>query len=87
MASSSHHILEGSLMKFSIKHLINILIKLSMKHLTICAMFMVIKKMKGGEEKNEFLSNGTGKKVISSYGMIISVTLQHILKIHFDDDL
>ena len=86
MASSSHHNLEGPLMKFSIKHLINILIKLSIKHLTICAMFMVIKKTKGGQEKNEFLSNETVKKAIFSYGMIISVTLPHILKIYSDDD-
>ena len=37
--------------------------------------------------KNEFLSNEIVKKAISGYGMIISVTLQHILKIFSDEDL
>ena len=36
---------------------------------------------------NEFLSKEIVKKAISSYGMVISVTLQHILKIYSDDDL
>ena len=37
--------------------------------------------------KNEFLSKEIVKKAISGYGMIISVTLQHIPKIYSDDDL
>ena len=38
-------------------------------------------------KKREFLSNKIVKNVISGYAMIISVTLQHILKIYTDDDL
>ena len=39
------------------------------------------------KEKRELLSSEIVKKAISGYGMIISVTLQHILKIYFADDL
>ena len=67
-------------MKLSINFLINNLMKL----LIISSM---IKKMKEIQQKNEFLSREIGKKAISGYGMIISATLQHILKIYSDDGL
>ena len=47
---------------------------------------MVIKK-KIKQERDENLLKETVKKVIFDYGVIISVMLQHILKIYFDDDL
>ena len=71
------------LMKLSINILINVLIK----HFRICAILMVIKKGKKEQERDENLLKETVKKVIFDYGMIISVTLPHILKIYFDDDL
>ena len=37
--------------------------------------------------KKKFLSNEIARKTISGYGMIISVTLQHIQIIYSDDDL
>ena len=37
--------------------------------------------------KKEFLSKEIVRKAIYVYGMIISVTLQHILKIYSDNDL
>ena len=45
----------------------------------------------GGQEDErrtrKFLSKEIVKKAISGYGMIISVTLQHVLKIYSDGDL
>ena len=50
------------------------------------SFIMVSKKNKGEEGKNEFISKETVKKAMSVYGMIISVKLQHILKIYSGDD-
>ena len=69
------------------KLLINILIIISIKHLRICEIILVIKQKEGRQGKNEFLSKETVKKAISGYGMIISVTLQRILKIYSNDNL
>jgi len=68
------------------KRSINILIINSMKHLRICAILLVIKQKKRRQEKKEFLSKETVKKVISDYGMIILVTLQRIQKTYSGDD-
>ena len=43
--------------------------------------------MRKRKEKNEFISKEIVKPVIYVYGMIISVKLQRILKIYFDDVL
>ena len=67
---------------------ISILIKLS---ISICIklsrIWLLSKKMKGGQGKNECLLKEIVKKAICDYGMIISVIVQHILKIFFDDGL
>ena len=69
------------------KILINILINILIKHSRIFSLIMVIKKKKWKEGKNEFISKEIVKKAMYVYGMIISVKLQHILKIYSDDDL
>ena len=50
-------------------------------------IWLSMKKMKGGQEKNECLSKEIAKKAIFVYGMIISVIVQHILKMFSDDGL
>ena len=53
--------------------------KILIKRLRICSLIMVIKKMKGSQGKNKFLSKELVKKAIYVYEMIVSVKLQHIL--------
>ena len=62
-------------------HLMITLINILIKPLRIYPF--VIKKKLGNKEKNELIS----KDIVKNYGMIISVKLQHILKISSDDDL
>ena len=53
----------------------------------VCNTYGHQEGQKKKQEKYENLSNETVKKTISGYGIIISVTLPHILKIYSDDDL
>ena len=83
MASSSHNTFEGSIDETFDQYLINILIKRS----RIFLLIVVIKKKKGKEGKNKFISKEIVKEAMYVYGMIISAKIQHILKIYSDDDL
>ena len=61
-----------------------ILINILMKHSIIFSKIMVVKKMKRRDGKNEFISKEIVKKATYGYEMIISVIIQHILKLISD---
>ena len=83
MASSSHHNLKGSLDETFDESFDQ---HFDQTFGNLCNVYGDQEDERKTGEK-EFSSKEIVKKAISGYGMIISVTLQHIQKIYSDDDL